>query len=393
MRFNHQIVDLEENNVFLNVIKRINDYEKKYPNKKLLSLGVGDVTLPVVEPVISAMHKAVDDLSKVETFKGYNSCFGYDSLKEKILKNEYNKFNFSNDEIYISNGTKTDCTSILELFSIDSKICITNTMYPIYKDGAYCLNRNVIILDANEKNHFIPEIPKEKYDIIYICSPSNPTGICYNYDELKKWVDYAIKNKSIILYDNVYMPFISSKDIPKSIYEIKGAKKVAIEFRSFSKTASFSGVRCSYYIIPNDIDKNINKLWRKRTINRFNGADYIAQKGAEAVYLKEAQSLIKKSINYYKKNTSKLKNSFKKMGFEVYGGVDSPYLWIKIKENIKSWDLFNLYLEKLNIIIIPGIIFGDNGDNYFRVSGFAQNNVVEMAIKKLEGYYGNKKEI
>ena len=390
VKFNNEIINLEENNVFLNVTNRISEYKAKYPDKEILSVGIGDATLPIVKPIISAMHDAVEDLSKIETFKGYNSCFGYDSLKEKILKNEYKEFNFKNDEIYISNGTKTDCTSILELFSIDSRICITNAMYPIYRDGAHCLNRNVSILDVNEENNFIPEIPKEVYDIIYICSPSNPTGICYNYDEIKKWVDYALKNKAIILYDNVYNSFISSKNIPLSIYEIKDARKVAIEFRSFSKIASFSGVRCSYYIIPNDIDKRINKLWKKRTINRFNGADYIAQRGAEAVYSEEAQLLIKENINYYKKNTKKLRASFIKMGFQVYGGIDSPYLWIKIKENIKSWDLFNLYLEKLNIIIIPGIIFGNNGDKYFRVSGFALDSTIDKVIKKLENYYGKE---
>ena len=391
VKFNEDIINIGDNNTFLSVSTRINEFKKKNPNIELLSLGIGDVTMPIVEPVSFAMHKAVDELSNVESFKGYNSSSGCDFLKEKILKNEYSTFNFSNEEIYISNGTKTDCTSILELFSEDSKICITNAMYPVYRDGAHCLNRKVYYLDANYKNSFMPKVPNEKYDIIYICSPSNPTGMCYSFDALKQWVDYAIKNESIILYDNVYVPFISSKDIPKSIYEIDGAKKVAIEFRSFSKTASFSGVRCSYYIIPNDIDKDINKLWRKRTINRFNGADYIAQRGAEAVYLKESQKLIKNNIDYYKNNIKLLRESFLKMGFEVYGGIDSPYMWVRIKEGIKSWDLFNMYLEKLNVIVIPGIVFGENGDDFFRVSGLGLNSVVLKAIERLENYYGQKK--
>ena len=390
-KFNEKIVNLEDNDTFLNVTRRINEFKKKNNNVELLSLGIGDVTLPIIKPVITAMHKAVDDLSDKDTFQGYNSSTGCLFLKEKILENEYKEFNFTTDEIYISNGTKTDCTSILELFALDSKICITNAMYPVYRDGAYSLSRNVYYLDANEDTNFIPDIPKEKYDIIYICSPSNPIGNCYSYEDLKKWVNYALDNKSIILYDNVYMPFISSKNVPKSIYEIEGAKKVAIEFRSFSKTASFSGVRCSYYVIPDDIDKDINKLWRKRTINRFNGTDYIAQRGAEAVYLKESQELIKENINYYKENTKLLYDTFIKLGFKVYGGVDSPYMWVKIKDNMKSWELFDLYLEKLNIIIIPGIIFGDNGDNYFRVSGLGTSNSIKEAIKRLEAYYEEKK--
>ena len=391
VKINDLIIKMEEENVFSNVTKKINQYKKDHPGVELLSLGIGDVSRPVVKPVIDKMHQAVDDLANMETFKGYNACYGYDFLKEKILENEYQEFKFSNDEIYISNGTKPDCTNILELFDINSRICITNAMYPVYRDGAYCLNRNVNILPVNEGNNFMPDIPKEKYDIIYICSPNNPTGVCYTYDELKKWVDYALKNDSVILYDNVYVPFIESKDVPKSIYEIEGAKKVAIEFRSFSKTASFTGVRCSYYIIPNDIHKDINKYWKKRTINRFNGTDYIAQMGAVATYEEESKLLIKENINYYKENTKRLRNFFIQKGFKVYGGIDSPYIWVRINEKIKSWEFFDLFLNKLNIIIIPGIIFGECGDNYFRVSGFAPKEVIEKAIKRMERYYQNSK--
>ena len=386
-KLNNNIVNLEDNDIFLNVTKKVNEFKMKHKDTKLLSLGIGEPSMPIIKSVIDAMHKAVDDLSRKETFKGYNTNFGYTSLKEKILDNEYKKYNFSTDEIYISNGTKPDSTNILELFDINSKICITDSMYPIYRDGALSLNRRVDVLKAEESNNFIPQIPKEKYDIIYICSPSNPTGISYTYDELKRWVDYAIKNNSVILYDNVYMPFISSKNIPKSIYEIDGAKKVAIEFRSFSKTISFSGVRCSYYIIPNEIDNNINYYWKKRTINRFNGADYIAQVGAEASYREESQKLIKKNIEYYKNNTKNLREFFLSHGFTVYGGVDSPYVWVKIKEDITSWELFDLYLEKLNIIVIPGCIFGHGGEGFFRVSGLGEKGTIDECIRLLGEYY------
>ena len=386
-KLNENIINLDDKDIFLNVINMVNKYKLDNPDADILSLGVGDVSLPIIKPVIEAMHLAVDDLSRRETFKGYDTSFGSVALKEAILKNEYGNFNFGTDEIYISDGVKSDCTSILELFDIDSKICVTNAMYPVYKAGAACLNRKVTVLEADEDNNFMPNVPKEKYDIIYICSPSNPTGICYTYDELKKWVEYAMQNEAIILYDNVYMPFISSKDVPKSIYEIEGAKKVAIEFRSFSKLASFSGVRCSYYIIPNEIDKNINKVWKKRTINRFNGTSYIAQKGALAIYTEEAQIEIKKNIAYYKENAKLLRDFFLAHGYIVYGGIDAPYVWVKIKENMTSWELFDLFLNKLNIVIIPGIIFGTGGDEYFRLSGLGTKETVEKAIKRMEEYY------
>lgn len=387
MKINEKIVKIEEENAFLKVSSIIADYKKKHPNAKLLSLGIGDVSKPIVKPIIKAMHEAVDDLASMDTFKGYGASYGYDFLKEKILENDYKDFHFTYDEIYISNGTKTDSTNILELFDINSKICITNVMYPIYRDGAMCLNREVTCLPINEENSFIPEIPKEHFDIIYICSPSNPTGICYTYQDLEKWVKYAIDNQAVILYDNVYTAFISSSNVPKSIYEVKDAKKVAIEFRSFSKNAGFTGVRCSYYVIPKEIGKDINKLWKKRTINRFNGADYIAQKGATAVYLKESQQLIKENINYYHENARILRSSFENLGFQVYGGIDSPFMWVKILNNMTSWEWFNFLLNELEIIVVPGIIFGSSGNNYFRVSALGNRENIKLIIERLKKYY------
>ena len=387
VKINECLLKMEQNNIFKNIALKVSEYKKNNPDKKIISLGVGDVSKPIVKPIIDAMHEAVDDLADSKTFKGYGSYYGYDFLKEKIIDNEYKDFDISLDEIYISNGTKTDSTSILELFDINSKICITDPIYPIYRDGAASLNRKVFILDI--KND-LPVIPKEKYDIIYLCSPSNPMGIAYKKDYLKKWIIYAIKNKSVILYDNVYSAFIESEDVPKSIYEIEGAKKVAIELRSFSKNASFTGVRCSYYIIPKEIKNNINEFWKRRTINRFNGADYIAQKGALASFLPESQKLIKDNIKYYKDNAKLLRKAFSNCGFHFIGGIDSPYLWVKIKENITSWEVFDIFLKTLNIVIIPGIIFGKNGDNYFRVSSLGKKKDVVEAIKRIENYYNEK---
>lgn len=387
MKINNNLLKLEDDNIFLKVTQKVKKYKEKYPNKEILSLGIGDVSKPIVEPIIKAMKNAVNDLSDMKTFKGYGAYYGYDFLKEKILKNDYKNFNFSNDELYISNGTKTDTTNILELFDINSKILITDPMYPIYRDGAISMNRNIEVLPLKEENNFIPKPPKEKYDVIYICSPSNPIGVAFTKNDLELWVKYAIENNAVILYDNVYESFISSNDVPHSIYEIENSKKCSIEFKSFSKNASFTGVRCSYYVIPNDLYPNINKLWKKRTINRFNGADYIAQKGAEAVYQENTQVLIKDNINYYKENLNMLLNCFKSANFKVWGGNDSPYLWIKTKDNMNSWEMFDLFLNELNIIIIPGIIFGYSGDKYFRVSALGNREVVLKCIERINRYF------
>ncbi len=383
VKINKDLFSLNNEYSFYNIANIVKDYKKNNKDKKVISLGVGDVSRPIVKSVIEEMHGAVDDLSNMDTFKGYGASNGYDFLKSIILEKEYdNKFGL--DEIYISNGTKSDVTNILELFDIDSKILITDISYPIYKDGSSCLNRKVYYADTDD--NFKPTIPKEKYDIIYICSPNNPTGLNYTHEELKSWVDYAKKNNSIILYDNVYTAFIET-DTPKSIYEIEGSRSVAIEFRSFSKTASFTGVRCSYYIIPNEIYDGVNDLWKKRTINRFNGADYIAQKGAYATYKEKAQKDIKENIKYYKENAKLLINAFKKYNFEVTGGIDSPYLWVKINNDMNSFEFFKFYLEKLNIVIVPGIIFGKKADKYFRASALASREVIEEGIERMKNYY------
>lgn len=381
------LLSMEKNNIFAEVTKKISEYKKNHASADIVSLGIGDVSKPIPKQAIDAMHKAVDDLASMENFKGYGAYYGYDFLKEKILENDYKDFNFSQDEIYISNGTKTDTTSILELFDINSKICVVNPMYPIYRDGAKCLNRNIYVLEALEEDNFIAKVPKEKYDIIYICSPSNPVGIAYTYDNLLEWVNYARQNNSIILYDNVYEAFITSDNVPHSIYEIPGARNVAIEFRSFSKKASFTGVRCSYYIIPNDITDEINIIWKRRIINRFNGADYIAQRGAEATYLTEAQLEIKENIKYYLDNAKYLRNSLEHLNFKVWGGIDSPFMWVKTKNNISSWKLFNELLNEINVVVIPGIIFGDSGDGYFRVSALGNREVINKSVERLKKYY------
>ena len=387
MKFNQNLYNLGDENIFLNITQKVKKFKEQNPNIKLLSLGIGDVSKPINHVVADAMKRAVDDLTDMSTFKGYGSYYGYDFLKQKILDNEYKDYNFTLEEIYISNGTKTDSTSILELFSLDAKILIFDPMYPIYRDGLTSMGRKCYTMALSEQNNFVPTIPKEKYDVIFLCSPSNPIGTALNKNDLEKWVKYALDNDAVIIYDNVYQSFVTSADVPPSIYSIEGAKKCAIEMRSFSKNASFSGVRCSYYIIPDELFPDVNSFWKKRTINRFNGADYIAQRGAEAVYNTESQEIIKNNIAYYKENLKLLCNCFDKCNFKYIGGKDSPYLWVKTKDNMSSWQMFDVFLKKLNIIIIPGIIFGENGDNYFRVSSLGNLTDTKKCIERINKYF------
>jgi len=379
VKMNENLLKLNDVYTFLNLFKVINNYKEKNPNIELLNLGVGDVSKPIINPVIDEMIEASKELGNIETFKGYGYYYGHDFLKKKIKEE---RKNISIDEIYISNGAKSDTTNILELFSKDSLVCLFNPTYPVYKDALDIMGMKYEYIDATIENNFMP-IPNKKYDLVYICSPNNPLGISYLKEYLKKWVDYAIENECIILYDNVYNAFITS-DAPKSIYEIEGSKKVAIEFNSYSKKASFTGVRCSYYIIPNELMiKDANKYWKKRTMVKFNGVDYIAQRGALATYTDESKIIIDKNIKDYLNNAKYMKKVFEECGYKVFGGIDSPYLWIT-KDNLDSYEFFIHMLEKLNIIIIPGIIFGSNGRKFFRVSALADKKVIIKAMERIK---------
>lgn len=380
---NKNLERIEKDSTFSLVNKKLKAFKLANPNIKIVSLGIGDVSKPICKPVVDAMHKAVDDLGDIKTFSGYGNYYGLEELRETILKNDYKGFDFSLDEVYVSDGAKTDSTSILELFDKDVKVLLGNPLYPIYKNGCLALSKSIEEVPLNEEYKLA--VPSKHYDIIYLCSPNNPIGNAYTYGELKKWIKYALTNKSIILFDNVYEPFISSKDVPHSIYEINGAKKCAIEFRSFSKKASFTGLRCSYFIIPKQIAKNVNYYWKERTLNRFNGASYVAQIGAIATYSKEAKRIQKQNIKEYKANAKYLKKSFTKLGFEVIGGDDAPFMWVKIKE--KSWDYFDFCLKKLNVVVIPGVIFGSNGEHHIRISALGKIEDSKIAIERFKEYY------
>lgn len=404
IKINENFEKLQDSYLFSTIAKKVAEFQKKNPNKKIIKLGIGDVTRPIPKVCIEAMKKAADELGNEETFRGYGPEQGYDFLRKAIKENEYNDLKINEDEIFISDGAKCDTGNIVDIFSKENKVAITDPVYPVYldtnvmsgrsgkfKDGKY---QNIIYMPVTEENNFIPELPKEIPDIIYLCFPNNPTGTVLTKDELKVWVDYAKKNKSIILYDAAYCEFISNKNIPKSIYEVEGAREVAIEFKSFSKTAGFTGVRCGYAVIPKTVyaydEKGnkvlVNKLWNRRQCTKFNGTPYITQRGAEAVYTKEGQKEIRENIEYYKENARIILEGLKEIKIKAYGGINSPYVWLKTPNNMKSWEFFDMLLEEANVVGTPGEGFGPSGEGYFRLTAFGtRENTIEAMerIKKL----------
>ncbi len=404
ININEDFLKLQDSYLFSTIAKKVAEFQRNNPDRNIIKLGIGDVTKPIVPAVIEAMHKATDELAKGETFRGYGPEQGYDFLRNAIVENDFKNLGIEPDEIFVSDGAKCDCGNIVDIFCKNNKIAITDPVYPVYIDtnvmsgrsGEYD-NQNgtyekVVYMEVKKENNFVPELPKEPVDIIYLCFPNNPTGTVLKKEELQKFVDYAKENKAIILFDAAYEAFITEDNIPHSIYELDGAKDVAIEFRSFSKTAGFTGVRCAYTVVPKTVygytktgEKiSLNKLWNRRTTTKFNGVSYVVQRAAEAVYSKEGKTQILENIKYYQENAKIIKDGLKEAGFEVYGGVNSPYIWLKTPNNMKSWDFFDLLLEKANIVGTPGSGFGPTGEGYFRLTAFGtQENSIE-AIKRIK---------
>lgn len=393
---NENFLELQDSYLFSTIAKKVAKFTEENPDKKLIKLGIGDVTKPIVPAVLDAMHKAVDEIGTAEGFKGYGPEQGYEFLRNAIVENDYKVrgVNIEPDEIFVSDGAKCDCGNIVDIFGKDNKVAITDPVYPVYLDTNIMSGRKVIYLPVTAENNFVPELPKEKVDMIYLCFPNNPTGTTLNREELKKWVDYAKENQSIILYDAAYEAFITEEDIPHSIYEVEGAKEVAIEFKSYSKTAGFTGVRCAYVVIPKDLkgytkegeEVSLNKLWNRRTCTKFNGVSYVVQRAAEATYSEEGKKQIKENIKYYLENAKIIKQGLEGAGFTVYGGVNSPYIWLKVPEGMTSWDFFDELLEKANVVGTPGSGFGPHGEGYFRLTAFGtkENSIKAMErIKKL----------
>ena len=394
---NENFLELEDSYLFSTIAKKVEEFQKKHPDKKIIKLGIGDVTKPIVPAVIEALHKAVDEIGTIEGFKGYGPEQGYEFLRKAIVENEYKDLGIELDEVFVSDGAKCDCGNIVDIFGKNNKIAITNPVYPVYVDTNIMSGKkeNIVYLPVLEKNNFIPELPKERVDIIYLCFPNNPTGMAISKEELKKFVDYAKENKSIILFDAAYEAFITEGNIAHSIYEIEGAKDVAIEFKSYSKTAGFTGLRCGYVVIPKSVNGysqdgkkfEINKLWNRRTTTKFNGTAYIIQKAAEAVYSEKGKEQVKANIKDYLENAKIIKDGLEEAGFIAYGGINSPYIWLKAPNNMSSWEFFDELLEKANIVGTPGIGFGSCGEGVLRLTAFGTKENSIEAIKRIKELY------
>lgn len=391
---NENFLRLENDYLFSNITNKKNEYEKNNPDKKVINLGIGDVSLPLASKVIEAMNKATLEMSEKETFKGYGIVQGYSFLINRILDVEYKKrgVDLEEDEVFIASGTKGDLAGIADLLSIDNKVALMDPVYPAYRDVNIMMGRtNIVYLNATEENGFTPELPKEHVDIIYLCSPNNPTGTVLTRKQLEVWVKYAKENNAIILYDSVYEVFIEDESIPHSIYEIEGAKDVAIEFRSYSKLAGFTGVRCSFTVVPKSLkifdskgeQVELNSLYRRRQSTKFGAAPYITQRAAEAVYTEEGQKEIKENIKYYKENAKYIKNEFEKVGFTVYGGINSPYIWLKIPKGMNSWEFFEKLLNEAAVVGTPGVGFGKCGEGFFRLTAFSSKEDTKEAVDRI----------
>ncbi|MDY6017490.1 MAG: LL-diaminopimelate aminotransferase [Oscillospiraceae bacterium] len=386
---NSNYLNIKESYLFSEVAARANKFKAENPDKDVIKVSIGDVTRPLCPAVIDALHSAVDDMSKAETFKGYGPEQGYGFLK-KSLKDYYAEkgVELEEDEIFVSDGAKSDLGNILDIFSKDNKVLVPDPVYPVYVDTNTMDGREIIYLQANSENNFLP-MPDDSVDadLIYICSPNNPTGAAYNREQLKVWVDYANKKNAVILFDAAYEFFITDKDLPASIYEIEGAKTCAIEFCSFSKTAGFTGTRCGYTVVPMALERDghkLNKFWLRRQTTKFNGVSYIVQKAAAAVFTPEGKKQIKENVDYYRENAKTITDTLDKLGIWYCGGKNSPYIWLKCPNGMGSWEFFDELLTKANVVGTPGEGFGECGKGYFRLTSFSTHENTKEAMRRFE---------
>lgn len=390
VKINENYLLLESNYLFVEVARREAEYQKNNPDADIIKMGIGDVTKPLAPAVVNAFKDAVFEMGKEDGFKGYGPEQGYDFLAETIIKNDFNPLgiDFKNNEIFISDGAKCDTGNIQEIFGLNNKVAVTDPVYTVYVDTNVMAGRTgsmkegmydgLVYLECSEENGFIPDLPNEPVDIIYLCYPNNPTGTTLTKDQLKRFVDYAKENKSVILFDAAYEKFITEDNVPHSIYEIDGAKEVAIEFRSFSKTAGFTGTRCAYTVVPKELmgytsdnkPYSLNELWNRRQTTKFNGVSYPVQVAATATYSDEGKKQIQEYINYYLENAKIIRLSLTEIGLNVYGGFNSPYIWIKTPNNMTSWEFFDLLLNEAHVVGTPGSGFGPAGEGYLRLTAF-----------------------
>mgnify|MGYP001020159331 FL=1 len=400
---NEHFLKLPNNYLFSDIAKKVNAFKVSHPKTYLIRLGIGDVTRPLPQASIEAMHKAVDELANKETFHGYGPEQGYDFLIDAVIRNDYapRGVYLEPGEVFISDGAKSDTGNIGDILRHDNSIGVTDPIYPVYIDSNVMCGRagiledgrwsNVVYLPCLSENNFVPEIPDRRIDILYLCYPNNPTGTVISKAELKKWVNYALENDTLILYDAAYEAYIQDPDIPHSIYEIKGAKKVAIEFRSFSKTAGFTGVRCGYTVVPKELTAAtlegeripLNRMWNRRQCTKFNGTSYITQRGAEAIYTPEGKKQVKAIIQYYMANARIMKEALESTGLKVFGGENAPYLWVKTPGEVNSWKFFEQMLYEANVVGTPGVGFGPSGEGYIRLTAFGERADCEEAMKRI----------
>ena len=389
MNINTNYKNISDSYLFSTIAKKVNEFSKANPDKEIIKLGIGDVTLPLCKAVVNALKSASEEMGVKETFRGYGPEQGYDFLREKI-RTYYKTHNveLETDEIFISDGAKSDLGNILDLFSTDNTVLVPDPVYPVYVDTNTMAGRKIIYIDANAQNEFLP-LPDEsiKADIIYICSPNNPTGAVYNKAQLKQWVDYANKNNAVILFDSAYECFITDENLPHSIFEIEGAKSCAVEFCSLSKMAGFTGTRCGYTVVPKQIQNGLlNKMWLRRQTTKFNGVPYIIQRGAEAVFTPEGQKEIQENLNYYKENAKIISQTLDKHNIWHIGGKHSPYIWLKCPDNMTSWEFFDYLLKNVQIVGTPGSGFGKNGEGYFRLTSFGSRENTIKACERLDKF-------
>ncbi|MGZ4856980.1 MAG: LL-diaminopimelate aminotransferase [Methanobacteriaceae archaeon] len=404
VKINENYLMLKTNYIFSEINQRVNNFREETPEANIILMGIGDVTRPLPKAVIDKFEEAVKEMAQAETFRGYGPEQGYDFLIKKIISDDYlpRGIELSEDEVFVSDGAKCDTGNIQEIFGLNNKVAVTDPVYPVYvdsnvmagrsgpmgKDGRY---QGIVYLSCTEENEFVPDLPKTPVDMIYLCFPNNPTGKALTRKQLKEWIDYAHDNKSIIFYDAAYEAYIREDNIPHSIYEIEGAREVAIEFRSFSKNAGFTGTRCAYTVVPmetvgydtQDEVQSLNSLWNRRQTTKFNGVSYPVQVAAQAVYSLEGQIEIKESIDYYMNNAAIIRESLKNIGLRTYGGINSPYIWIKTPDKMDSWEFFEVLLNQANVVGTPGVGFGPSGKGYFRITAFnTQKNTIE-AMKRI----------
>ena len=394
-KLNENYLNLKESYLFAEINHRVKAYQEANPDKKIIRLGIGDVTLPIGSKMIEQLHEGVDAMASSDTFKGYGSEQGYDFLRNAIV--DYYKRNgvdcIEPDEVFVSDGAKSDTGNITDLFAQDNVILIPDPVYPVYVDTNIMNGRNITYIDANAENNFLP-MPDHNFhaDVIYICSPNNPTGAAYNREQLKEWVDYALENDAIILYDSAYECFITDETLPRSIFAIEGARKCAIEFCSLSKTAGFTGTRCGYTIVPKDLkftasngkEMSLNAMWNRRQTTKFNGVSYIVQKGAAAAFSVEGMAQCKANIKYYQENAKIIAEGLEKKNIRYFGGVNSPYIWFECPNNMESWDFFDYLLKNAQVVGTPGAGFGKNGHNFFRLTSFGNRENTIEAMKRID---------